>query len=68
MTSGPVSVWIDNQDGARHTFTAPGLGIDVEVVGLKSQRVDFEASPGDYAVFYGVVGHEGMTTTIVVTG
>ncbi len=45
VTSGPVSVWIDNQDGARHTFTAPGLGIDVEVVGLKSQRVDFEARP-----------------------
>jgi uncharacterized cupredoxin-like copper-binding protein len=42
------------------------LGIDVEVAGLKSQRVEFEATAGEYAFFCTVVGHEGMTTTLVV--
>ena len=67
-TSGQVSIWIDNQDGARHTFTAPGLGVDAEVVGLKSQRVEFEAPAGEYVFFCTVVGHEQMATTLVVNG
>lgn len=67
-TPGAVSVWIDNQDGARHTFTAPGLGVDVDVVGLKSQRVAFEAAAGEYVFVCTVVGHELMTTTLVVEG
>ncbi len=66
VAPGPVSFWIDNRDGARHTFTAPKLGIDVEVAGLKSQRVEFEAPAGEYVFFCTVVGHEGMTTTLVV--
>ena len=67
-TRGPVSVWIDNQDGARHTFTSPGLGVDVDVDGLKSQRVEFEAVNGEYVFFCTVVGHEQMTTSLLVTG
>ena len=34
--------------------------------GLKSQRVEFNAAPGHYAVFCRVVGHEDMTATLVV--
>lgn len=67
-TRGRVSVWVDNRDGARHTFTSPALGVDVDVVGLKSQRVEFEATAGEYVIFCAVVGHEQMTTTLVVAG
>ena len=63
---GRIGVWIDNRDGARHTFTAPELGIDTEITGLKSQRAEFNATPGHYAVFCRVVGHEDMTATLVV--
>ena len=67
-TPGRVSVWIENQDGARHTFTSPGLDVDVDIAGLQSQRVEFEAPAGDYVFFCAVVGHEQMTTTLVVEG
>jgi len=66
VAEGRVAVWVDNRDGARHTFTAPGLGVDLEIVGLKSQRVEFAASPGEYVVFCTVVGHEDMVATLVV--
>jgi len=65
-SAGRVAVWVENRDGARHTFTAPDVGVDLEIVGLKSQRVEFDASPGEYAVFCTVVGHEGMVATLVV--
>ncbi len=65
-TSGQVSIWVDNQDGARHTFTSYELGVDFDVVGLKSQRVEFTATPGEYVIFCKVTGHEQMTTTLVV--
>jgi plastocyanin len=70
MTAPPgrVAVWIDNRDGARHTFSSPALGVDVDVVGLKSQRVEFEVTAGEYVIFCAVVGHEQMTTTLVVAG
>jgi plastocyanin len=63
---GRIGVWIDNRDGARHTFTAPELGVDVEITGLKSQRVEFDAAPGRYIVFCKVVGHEDMTAILAV--
>ncbi len=63
---GHVSVWVDNRDGARHTFTLRELGVDVEVAGLKSPRVEFDAAPGEYVIFCTVVGHEQMATTLVV--
>lgn len=65
---GQVSIWVDNRDGARHTFTAHELDVDVEVVGLKSQRIEFEATAGEYVIFCTVVGHEQMSTTLVVAG
>lgn len=66
VAGGQEAVWIDNRDGVRHTFTVPDLGIDVEVVGLRSQRVEIPASPGTYTVFCTVPGHEGMIATLVV--
>lgn len=63
---GHVSVWVDNRDGARHTFTVRELGVDVEVAGLKSQRIEFEATSGEYVIFCTVVGHEQMSTALLV--
>lgn len=66
LPTGGAGIWIDNRDGARHTFTVPDLGLSVELVGLKSQRVEIDAPAGEYNVFCTVVGHEGMTATVVV--
>lgn len=64
--TGQVSLWIDNRDGARHTFTIPELGIDVEIAGLKTQRIEFEVGAGEYLVYCTVFGHEAMTMTLNV--
>ena len=62
-----TGIWIDNQDGFRHTFTIPELGIDVDVPGLKARRVDVEAAPGEYQIICTVPGHESMTGTLIVS-
>ncbi len=59
-------LWIDNQDGIRHTFTIPQLAIDVEVPALKARRVDIDAVPGEYQIICTVPGHETMTGTLTV--
>lgn len=46
-SAGRVAVRLSNRDGARDTFTVPDLGLDLEIVGLRSQRVEFDASPGE---------------------
>jgi plastocyanin len=68
MSSSATGLWIDNQDGIRHTFTIPQLGIDVEVPGLKSHRIDIDAAPGEYQIICTVPGHEAMTGTLTITG
>lgn len=68
VSAGEVGVWVDNQDGIRHSFSVTELGVDLNVPGLKAQRVDFDASPGEYVVFCNVPGHETMTATLIVEG
>ena len=68
IDSSATGIWIDNKDGVRHTFTIPELGIDVEVPGLKSSRVDIDASPGTYQIICEVPGHQNMTGTLTITG
>ncbi len=67
INSSATGIWIDNKDGVRHTFVIPELGIDVEVPGLKSSRVDIEAAPGTYEIICDVPGHQNMTATLRVT-
>lgn len=62
-----TGIWIDNQDGIRHTFTVPELGIDVEVPALKAQRVDIDGPPGSYQIICKVPGHESMTGTLTIS-
>ena len=68
VASGDVGVWVDNKDGIRHTFSITELGVDLAIPGLKAQRVDFEAAPGEYTIFCTVPGHEDMTAMLIVEG
>lgn len=68
LTGGSTGVWIDNQDGTHHTFTIEELGIEMDLVGLKSSRIDITADPGVYNVICTVSGHEDMTMSLVVEG
>ncbi|MEE9177830.1 MAG: cupredoxin domain-containing protein, partial [Acidimicrobiia bacterium] len=68
LTADSSGVWIDNKDGVRHTFTIDDLGIDLELPGNTSRRVDIEAPGGSYAVFFSVPGHEDMLATLKIEG
>jgi len=71
ITLGPGSsgIWVDNQDGVRHTFTVPELDIDLEIPAFTAQRLDLQSAvPGEYQVICTVPGHELMTATLVVEG
>ena len=47
-SSGEVSVFVENNDAALHTFTVEGLDVDLQVPGGSTARVTFEATPGSY--------------------
>ncbi len=69
VTSGTSGIWIDNQDGIRHTFTVPELGLDLEIPAFTAQRIDIEGvAPGEYEIICSVPGHELMTAILVVEG
>ena len=68
IDTGDSGLWIDNEDGIRHTFTIPELEIDVEIPALKASRVDIDAPPGSYLIICTVPGHESMTGTLIITG
>ncbi|MDJ0925447.1 MAG: cupredoxin domain-containing protein [Acidimicrobiia bacterium] len=67
IDAATTGIWIDNEDGFRHTFTIPELGIDVEVPALKARRVDIDAPPGTYEIICEVPGHDSMTGTLIVS-
>lgn len=62
------TLWLDNRDGIRHTFTVEELGVNVDIPALKSARVDLDVPAGTYDVICDVRGHEHMTATLVVGG
>lgn len=66
LDSGATGVWVENQDGVRHTFTVKELGVDLEIPALTSRRIDIDAAPGTYQVICTVPGHEAMTGTLTV--
>jgi len=68
VSGGDVGVWVDNRDGIRHTFSINELEVDLAIPGLKAQRVDFQAEPGEYTIFCTVPGHEAMTAILIVEG
>lgn len=67
VSMGRFGVWVDNQDGVRHTFTIPGVG-GLDIPALSAQRTDFELPAGFYQVICAVPGHENMVFELRVEG
>lgn len=61
-------LWIDNQDGIRHTFAVESQGFEFEIPALKTARASVDLAPGTYDFICTVPGHESMAGTITVTG
>lgn len=60
------TLFVDNEDLFRHTFTVEGTDLDVELPATHGVRVGIELEPGSYAVLCTVPGHEAMQTTLEV--
>lgn len=68
VSTGVFGLWLDNQDGIRHTVTVEGSDFELDVPALSSSRTDFDLEPGVYNVFCAVPGHERMTIELTVEG
>lgn len=60
------SLYVDNADLFRHTFTVEGTSIDVELPSKRGARVPIDLPAGTYDVICTVPGHEFMGTTLEV--
>ena len=63
--AGTISVHVTNRDATRHTFTIDALDVDLNVPPNTTQRVTFEASPGNYP-FYCSPHADAMEGTLTV--
>lgn len=67
LDRGDASLFVDNEDLTRHTFTVADLGIDEELPAGKAVRIALaDAEPGTYDITCEVFGHEDMTAVLVV--
>lgn len=67
VEAGDGTIFVDNRDLTRHTFTIAELGIDEEVAAGKAVRVDLaDVGAGRYDVTCEVLHHETMTAVLVV--
>lgn len=60
------SLYVENADLFRHTFTVEDTAIDVEVPSRRGARVQVDLPAGSYTVLCSVPGHEFMQSTLVV--
>lgn len=65
---GTVTVDFTNNDLFWHTFTVPGLGVDIRTPVKGHTRVSFNAAAGSYEFFCAIPGHKqiGMRGTLVI--
>jgi plastocyanin len=65
---GTVTVDFTNNDLFWHTFTVPGLGVDIRTPVKGHTQVSFNAAPGSYEFFCAIPGHKqiGMRGTLVI--
>ncbi|HSJ71084.1 MAG TPA: cupredoxin domain-containing protein [Acidimicrobiia bacterium] len=68
VEAGSVGIWVDNRDGARHTFTIRDTDHEIDLPAFSSQRADFDLTPGTYEVICAVPGHESMSVDLTVNG
>jgi plastocyanin len=60
------TLFVDNLEPFRHTFTVEGTAIDVVTPALQGVRIPVDLEPGSYSVICDVPGHEEMSGTLVV--
>ncbi len=60
------TLFVDNLEPFRHTFTVEGTAIDVVTPALQGVRIPVDLDPGSYPVICDVPGHEAMTATLVM--
>jgi plastocyanin len=60
------TLFVDNRDLFRHTFTVEGTGLDVELPAAQGVRIPVELAAGSYQVICAVPGHEAMRATLEV--
>lgn len=60
------SLYVDNADLFRHTFTVEDTAIDVELPSRRGARVPVDLPAGSYSLVCAVPGHEFMQSTLVV--
>jgi plastocyanin len=60
------TVFVDNADVFRHTFTVEAIGLDLDLPAMQGARAVVDAPPGSYAVTCEVPGHDFMTGTLEV--
>lgn len=63
--SGEVTLYVTNNDSARHTFTVDELGVDVSIAPGQSRQITFDAGAGEYR-FYCKPHDPGMEGDLVV--
>jgi plastocyanin len=64
--AGELTVFVENRDSLRHTFSIDELDVDLEIPGDKAVRIEFTARPGIYEFYCAVPGHEDMKGELVV--
>ncbi|MEX0790167.1 MAG: cupredoxin domain-containing protein, partial [Actinomycetota bacterium] len=62
--NGEVSLYVTNNDSARHTFTADELGVDESIAPGQSKQITFDARSGTFS-FY-CKPHPGMEGELTV--
>ena len=60
------TLFVDNLEPFRHTFTVEGTAVDVVTPATQGVRIPVDLEPGSYSVICDVPGHEAMTATLVV--
>jgi plastocyanin len=60
------TLFIDNADVLRHTFSVEGIDLAQELPERSSARLEVNLDPGTYQVICEVPGHESMTGTLIV--
>ena len=69
LETGRATIFVDNQDALRHTFTIAELGIEVQLPAGSARRVVLPGvAAGTYEFICSITGHEDMIGTLVVRG
>lgn len=61
-----ATVFVDNEDLTRHTFTVEGTELSHELPGGAGARFNVDLPPGTYRLFCAVPGHDSMKAALVV--